>query len=108
MKNEVEPINEKLLCAVLAIMAIGVGNKFVGLGRKHSANNIRMDILKTATQPHIKIVRKIGIADIIIIWRIARNYEAIVILLRSADLVGKSIRNGRCMTKHLRNPFNLP
>ncbi len=72
-------VEEEGLGLLLAAVAVGRGDQFLGLGHRERGEEIGEDRPQRATQPDIEEVRQIGVADVVVVGRVGRDD------LRSAD-----------------------
>ena len=60
-------VQEKRLGLLLAAVAIGRGDQFLGLGYGERGEEVGEDRLQRAAQPDVEEVRQVGVADIVVV-----------------------------------------
>ena len=58
---------------LLAAVAIGRGDQFLGLGHGERSEEIRENRLQRAAQPDVEEVRQVGVADVVVVGRVSGN-----------------------------------
>ena len=66
-------IEEEGLRLLLAAMAVRRGDQFLGLGHGERGEEIGKDRLQRAAQPDIEEIRKVSVADVVVVGRISGN-----------------------------------
>ena len=70
-------VEEERLRLLLAAVAIGDGDQFLGLGHGERGEEVREDRLQRAAQPDVEEVRQVGIADIVVVRWVGGNDSCI-------------------------------
>ena len=63
-------VEEERLRLLLAAVAIGRSDQFLGLGHGERGEEVREDRLQRAAQPDVEEVRQVGVADVVVVGRI--------------------------------------
>ena len=72
-----EALLEELLRAVLAVVAVRVGDELLGLRDEHRAQQVGVDAAQRAAQPDVEEVREVGVADVVVVRRVRRDERAV-------------------------------
>src|ERR1700730_10670159 len=92
---------EEGLGLLLAAVTIRVSNQFLGLWDGDRSKEIWKDWLQRSAQPDVEEVRKIGVANVVVVWCICRNtladaeslYASVTLQTASRRTVHKLIKN---------------
>ena len=63
-------VEEERLGLLLAAVAVGRGDQFLGLGHGERGEEVGEDGLQRAAQPDVEEVREVGVADVVVVGRI--------------------------------------
>ena len=66
-------VKKERLRLLLAAVAVGRGDQFLGLGHGERGEEIGEDGLQRTAQPDVEEVRQIGIADVVVVGRVSRD-----------------------------------
>ena len=72
-------IEKEGLCLLLAAVAIGAGDQFLGLGYGERGEEVGEDGPQRAAQPDVEEVRQVGVADVVVVGRVGGDDLAAVI-----------------------------
>ena len=84
-------IEEERLGLLLAAMAIGRSHQLLGLGHSQRGEEVREDGLQRAAQPDVEEVRKVGVANVVVVGRVGRDDPAIAEELRGMRLHSRHV-----------------
>ena len=103
----VETIHKELRGTILAAVPVRIGHQLLRLGSEHCRTDGRQYVLKHAAKPHVKVIGKIRIADVVVIRRVGGYHHIGIVPGRRIRLM--CLTQWRCghILHGLGNPFHL-
>ena len=78
-----EAVLEERLRAVLAVVAVRVGDELLGLRHEHRAQQVGVHAAQRAAQPDVEEVGEVGVADVVVVGRVRGDEPRIDVDSRS-------------------------